>query len=231
MSSSGVELTDAAVQQCARYWELLCQWRQAVNLTGCRSEEEFARTLVAGALAPLSLGLTPPDTGPIVDVGSGAGSPGLPLAFLWPDREFVLVEAHQRKASFLRHVVGELNLSHVRVVDERAETLGHDSTWRERFGLALSRAAAVPPLACEWCLPLVLAGGEVWLYVSEVDARLVSQSAEALTPLGAGGVHVYEAQAVPDTPWLVRIVKQSACAPEYPRPIKRARRGPLFRSP
>jgi 16S rRNA (guanine527-N7)-methyltransferase len=113
--------------------------------------------------------------GPIIDVGSGGGAPGIPLAAALPDREVSLLEAERRKADFLRRWEGEL--PNLRVVWGRAEEQKTDE-----FGVAVAKALALPPVAAEWCLPLVREGGAVVLWVgrtAEIDrvARVADQLA------------------------------------------------------
>ena len=112
--------------------------------------------------------------GPIVDVGSGGGTPGIPLAFSLPDREVTLLEAERRKAEFLDRWTSEL--PNLRVVWGRAESQATD-----RYGVAVAKALAHPPVAAEWCLPLVSAGGAVVLWVGPTaDADAVSRVAERI---------------------------------------------------
>ncbi len=112
--------------------------------------------------------------GPIVDVGSGGGAPGIPLATALPEREVVLLEAEERKADFLRRWV--LELSNLRVVHGRAEEQEVD-----RFGAAVAKALAPPPVAAEWCLPLVRPGGAVVLWVGpNVEVERVERVAAKL---------------------------------------------------
>jgi 16S rRNA (guanine527-N7)-methyltransferase len=107
--------------------------------------------------------------GPVVDVGSGGGAPGIPLAIALPDREVTLLEANRRKCAFLGEVAGEF--PNVSVVQGRAEEQEPD-----RFGVAVAKALAAPPVAAEWCLPLVAPGGGVVLYVGpSADAETVSR--------------------------------------------------------
>jgi 16S rRNA (guanine527-N7)-methyltransferase len=115
--------------------------------------------------------------GPIVDVGSGGGAPGIPLAAALPDREVTLLDAEGRKADFLRR--WEAELPNLRVVWGRAEEQEPD-----QFGVAVAKALAQPPIAAEWCLPLVRPGGAVVLWVgptAEVErvARVAEQLAAA----------------------------------------------------
>jgi 16S rRNA (guanine527-N7)-methyltransferase len=112
--------------------------------------------------------------GPIIDVGSGGGAPGIPLAAALPDREVTLLEANGRKCSFLREVA--LEFPNVTVVQGRAEEQETD-----RFGVALAKALAPPPVAAEWCLPLVRPGGAAVLYVGpSADVAAVSRVSELL---------------------------------------------------
>lgn len=112
--------------------------------------------------------------GPIVDVGSGGGAPGVPLAAALPDREVTLLEANRRKAAFLERVAREF--SNMRVIAGRAE-----EQELEQFGVAVAKALAQPPVAAEWCLPLVRVGGAAVLWVGpSVDRRAVETAARAV---------------------------------------------------
>jgi 16S rRNA (guanine527-N7)-methyltransferase len=109
-----------------------------------------------------------------VDVGSGGGAPGIPLAAALPNRQVTLLEANGRKCAFLRETA--LEFPNVTVVQGRAEEQQTD-----RFGVVLAKALAPPPVAAEWCLPLVVPGGAVVLYVGpSADAVAVSRAAERL---------------------------------------------------
>lgn len=146
---------------------VLDDWLQAVvatpGLTSLRDIAEARRALLDDSLRGVELvrGLE----GAIVDVGSGGGAPGIPLAASLPDREVTLLEAEERKAAFLRD--WEARLPNVRVVRGRAEEQETDV-----FGVAVAKALALPPVAAEWCLPLVREGGAVVLWVgpsAEID--------------------------------------------------------------
>jgi 16S rRNA (guanine527-N7)-methyltransferase len=148
--------------------------------------------------------------GPIVDVGSGGGAPGIPLAAALPDHEVTLLEAERRKVEFLRR--WEAELPNVRVVWGRAEDQETD-----RFGVAVAKALAQPPVAAEWCLPLVRAGGAVVLWVGpsvEIDrvARVADQLAAAPPELRDG----------------LLVIRKLAPTPEgFPRRPGMARKRPL----
>ena len=147
-------------EQLAGTVTVLEQWLAAVlatpGLTALRDPGEARRVLLEDALrgAPLVERFD----GPIVDVGSGGGTPGIPLATTLPDREVTLLEAERRKCDFLRRF--EAELPNLRVVWGRAEEQPVD-----RYGVAVAKALAPPAVAAEWCLPLVRPGGAAILWV------------------------------------------------------------------
>jgi 16S rRNA (guanine527-N7)-methyltransferase len=148
-------------------------------LTALRDRAEARRVLLDDALAGVEL--VRAGDGPIVDVGSGGGTPGIPLAASLPDREVALLEAERRKTEFLERWASEL--SNLRVVWGRAEEQP-----LEQYGVAVAKALANPPVAAEWCLPLVREGGTVILWVgpsadgaavARVGGRIAGELAES----------------------------------------------------
>jgi 16S rRNA (guanine527-N7)-methyltransferase len=178
------------------------------GLTAIRDPDEAWRFHVDGSVAPLEQ-LDRFD-GPLVDVGSGGGSPGLPLAAARPERSVTLLEANGRKAAFLERAASEF--ANVRVVRGRAEEQA-----LETYGVAVARALAPPPVAVEWCLPLVRAGGAVVLYAgpsADVDAI-----ARAAAQVGGGE---------PEMAGPVLVVPKIAATPAgFPRRPGVARKRPL----
>jgi 16S rRNA (guanine527-N7)-methyltransferase len=154
------------------YIPLLDAWLEAVvatpGLTGINDLAEARRMLLEDSLRGVEV--VSGFAGPIVDVGSGGGVPGIPLAASLPDREVTLLEAIGRKCDFLR----EWAPANVRVVQGRAEEQETDT-----YGVAVAKALAKPPVAAEWCLPLVRTGGAVVLWVGpSADAERVARVAE-----------------------------------------------------
>jgi 16S rRNA (guanine527-N7)-methyltransferase len=142
------------------------------GLTAIRDLEEARRALLADALRGVEA--VSEFDGPIVDVGSGGGTPGIPLAASLPDREVTLLEANGRKCEFLRRWAGEL--PNLRVVEGRAEEQPVDA-----YGVAVAKALAPPVVAAEWCLPLVRPGGGAILWVGpSVDVATVAAAAGLL---------------------------------------------------
>jgi 16S rRNA (guanine527-N7)-methyltransferase len=154
------------------------------GLTAVRDPAEARRIHVEDALAAADL----LDAGPVVDVGSGGGSPGIPLAAVRPDLEFHLLESTRKKCSFLREVAADF--PNVEVVCARAEEHAAGAG-RDFYPTAVARALAPPPVAAEWCLPLVAVGGTAILFVGPTaDADAVARAAAKLgseDPRAVGG--------------------------------------------
>jgi 16S rRNA (guanine527-N7)-methyltransferase len=148
--------------------------------------------------------------GPLIDVGSGGGVPGIPLAHALPEIEVTLLEAERRKADFLRR--WEVEFPNVRVIWGRAETQPTD-----RYRVAVAKALAPPPVAAEWCLPLVKPGGAAILWVGpSADAGRVARATALL-----GG------ELVASPPGLLVLEKREPTPPRFPRRVGVARKRPL----
>lgn len=192
--------------------ELLERWLERLlstpGLTGLSSLEDARRVLLEDALRALPL--VDAAEGPVVDVGSGSGSPGIPLAVALPDRRFTLLEATRRKCAFLEQLARDL--PNVEVVWGRAEEQPADV-----FGVALAKALARPPVAAELCLPLVRPGGIAVLWVGEgAEEGRVGAVAERLAgALEAGPSGLLVLRKVAPTP------------PGFPRRPGMAKKRPL----
>jgi 16S rRNA (guanine527-N7)-methyltransferase len=188
------------------------RWLEALvttpGLTSVRDLAEARRVHLDDSLAALES--VRGFEGPIVDVGSGGGAPGIPLAAALPQREVTLLESSRRKCAFLERWAGELPNLHV--VCGRAEEQPIDT-----FGVALAKALAPPPVAAEWCLPLVAPGGAAVLFVGpSADAVRVVAVAEQLA-----------AELVESPPGLLVLRKRGPTPPGFPRRPGIARKRPL----
>lgn len=190
----------------------LDRWLEALvatpGLTAITDVAEARRVHLDGSLAPLAC--VAAYEGPLIDVGTGGGSPGIPLAAALHDREVTLLEANRRKAEFLEQIARDF--PNVTVVWGRAEEQPVDA-----FGVAVARALAPPPVAAEWCLPLARPGGAVLLYVGETAD--VAAVAEVARQIGGGEVERREGVLV--------IPKVAATPPGFPRRPGMARKRPL----
>jgi 16S rRNA (guanine527-N7)-methyltransferase len=192
--------------------ERLERWLQAVletpGLTSLRDPGEARRVLLDDSLRGVQA--VQEFEGSIVDVGSGGGAPGIPLAAALPEREVTLLEAERRKAAFLAR--WEAELPNLRVVWGRAEEQETD-----RYGVATAKALAPPPVAAEWCLPLVRPGGAAVLWVGpSAEVQAVARVAERL------------AAAAPEERDGLLVLRKLGATPEgFPRRPGMARKRPL----
>ncbi|MGH3040632.1 MAG: RsmG family class I SAM-dependent methyltransferase [Gaiellaceae bacterium] len=205
-----MSLTDARLE---RWLEALLARR---GLTAVRDRVEAQRVLVDDALAAAELIVE----GPVVDVGSGGGSPGIPIALARPEYRVDLLDANRGKTAFLREASAEL--PNVRVIWARAEEHGRGEG-REAYGAAAAQALAPPPVALEWCLPLVGIGGLVVLLAGDVD---LAQAAAAAEQVGGGEP---EAVSLPGSEqrFLLAVPKVRPTPDRFPRRPGLARKRPL----
>lgn len=224
----GITLTPRQEQQFVAYGRLLQGWNQKLNLTAIDDEEgirvrHFLDSLscatVTGELDGKSL----------VDVGTGAGFPGLPLKILYSGLALTLVESVTKKTRFLEEVVAELELEGVRIVDERAETVGQNPEHRAQYDWAVARAVAALPVLAEYLLPLCHVGGHMLAMKGESAPQEVEEAAEAIRKLGGAppALHPIHLPHHPETYYLVVSEKVGPTPEAYPRRPGRPAKRPL----
>ncbi len=213
-----IALTPAQVERFTIYEALLLEWNERISLTAIREPrgirirhflDSLTCATVTGPLSGRSL----------IDVGSGAGFPGLPLKILYPDLKLALVDSVAKKARFMELVAGELGMQDVVVVAERAELLGQDPAFREQFDWAAARSVAELRVLAEYLLPLCRVGGAMLAQKGESAAAEASEAASAMRLLG-GGEATISAVRLPDVDqphYLVVAPKIQATDGRYPR--------------
>jgi len=188
----GISLDEAQLSAFQTYYEMLTAWNARVNLTRIT---EYRAVQVKHFLDSLSClagigdaGETPPWQTNIplqaIDVGTGAGFPGLPLKIAWPALRLTLLEATGKKVEFLQALIERLSLTEVSVVKARAEEAGQDPAHRERYDLALSRALAEMPTLAELTLPFIRVGGQALAQKGEDPSAEVAAAQKAIVTLG-----------------------------------------------
>jgi len=220
----GLSLSPTETDAFATYLTELLLASPAADLTSIRDPGEvqrrhFLESLALGrALESLGLLERGRETRAI-DIGSGAGLPGVPLRIVWPSLRLTLLEAGRRKAEFLRRLISLLGLDDVQVVWARAEEMARQPGHREAYDLALARAVAPMPVLAELALPFLRVGGHLATPKGERAAREVAEAARALAECG-GQVVLVEPLAVPypgPRPTLVLVRKVSPTPERYPR--------------
>jgi 16S rRNA (guanine527-N7)-methyltransferase len=179
----GLSLTTRQLEQFAQYQSLLLDWNQRINLTGARSPHEIQTRHFADSLT-CALVTGNLNNKSLIDVGSGAGFPGLPLKIFYPQMKLVLLESVEKKGSFLKEVVAELELEDVSLVVNRAETAGHDIVHRQQYDWAVARAVAHLSPLLEYLLPFCRVGGYALAQKGTRADQELQESQEALQILG-----------------------------------------------
>ena len=216
----GIDLDGGQVEQFRSYYDELTAWNESVNLTSVTGWEEVQERHFLDSLAVASaLPATIRDgSDRLLDVGSGAGFPGLPLKIVFPRVNLTLLEATAKKTDFLRHVVDRLGLEGVKVVTGRAEAEAHRSEMRERFGTVASRAVARLDTLAELCLPFCTVGG---VMVAQKGRKVEEELREARNAIEAMGGRADDRGMLVESPvgigTLVVIEKRRSTPPSYPR--------------
>ena len=210
---TGLGLDPTAAPALERYAGALLEKNKVMNLTAITQPDQVAtlHLLDCAALLPLS----PLAGKTVIDVGTGAGLPGMVLALLTPDARFTLLDSLGKRIDFLQEVCDDMGLTHVTCVHARAEEFAAEH--RETFDLAVSRAVAALPVLCELCLPLVKPGGEL------------AAAQHAIAILG-GAVEAVRDYAIPGTDVRHRLIvveKVKKTPEKYPRMFAKIKKNPL----
>jgi 16S rRNA (guanine527-N7)-methyltransferase len=224
----GLRLSRTQLSALSLYERELVDWNTRFNLTAIRDPQEIHVKHFLDSLTCL-LAVRDASIGRLVDIGTGAGLPGIPIKIVYPKMQLTLVESVGKKAEFCRHVVKVLDLPGVEVVQQRAEILGQDPTYREQYDWAVARAVAVLPVLAEYLLPLVRVGGSMLAMKGESGPAEAHSADRALRVLGG-----HLRQLVPVTlpgvaeeRYLVVIDKVAATPSGYPRKVGKPAKHPL----
>jgi 16S rRNA (guanine527-N7)-methyltransferase len=222
----GLRLGPIEHERLTRFALELLRWNEQVNLTRITAPREVVIRHFLDSLSCAQAFETPPET--LIDVGTGAGFPGIPLKIVWPDLVLTLTDSTAKKTAFLDHVVDVLGLREVTVVTARAETLGRAPRHRERYAAVVARAVAALPVLSEYCLPLCRVGGRFVAPKGSDGAAEATAAEGAIGQLG-GRVHAIMPIELPEVEprTLVVVDKVSATPAGLPRAIGIPTKRPL----
>lgn len=224
----GISLTETICERFFRYYRLLIEWNEKFNLTSLVEPRDVAIKHFIDSLTCL-LVHNPAGGARVVDIGTGAGFPGLPVKIVREDLLCTLVESTGKKVSFLRQVAGALGMADVEVACGRAEELAHQARYRASFDLALARAVAPLPVLLEYALPFLRTGGYFIALKGPGVQEELPASGNALNVLG-GNVKKIITVFLPltgDERKLVLIEKTGPTPEKYPRRPGVPQRRPL----
>lgn len=224
----GIELTQLQKEQFVRYYELLMEWNQVMNLTAITEFEEVLVKHFVDSLAVSGV-MNVDNITRVIDIGTGAGFPGIPLKIVYPHLEITLLDSLKKRIGFLNEIVDNLGLKMVETIHGRAEEYAKQKEYRETYDLCVSRAVANLSTLSEYCLPYVKVQGYFVPYKSGKIQEELQESEKALKILGGHLEHVHKFQ-LGDAEMgrsLVMIKKEKSTPKKYPRKAGMPSKEPL----
>ena len=214
----GIDLTDNMLHQYVTYYEMIVEKNKVMNLTAITDFEEFVDKHFADSLS-LIKAVDLSKVHYVMDVGTGAGFPAIPLKIAFPHLQITMLDSLQKRMLFIDQVVNELQLSNMKTIHGRAEEIGHDPRYREKYDLCVSRAVANLSTLSEYCIPFVKKGGSFISYKTGNVQDEIDKGRKAIRILG-GEHRQTEFFTLPGTDYQRSLVKIEKIAPtpgKYPR--------------
>ncbi len=224
----GYDIDQIQTEQFDHYIGLLIEWNKKFNLTAITDPEEIIIKHFADSLSISNLfDLTQYHS--VIDVGTGAGFPGIPLKICYPNLKLTLLDSLNKRIEFLNYVISELGLSNVECIHGRAEELGHNDCYREKYDLCVSRAVANLSSLSELCIPFVKVGGYFVSYKGDKAKEEYQNAENAITLLGCSLDKSYQYDLIMKEQignrTLLSYIKNVSTVDKYPRragiPVKR----------
>jgi len=224
----GIRLTQEQADQFVQYESLLLEWNQKINLTAVREPSQIQQRHFLDSLTCVKV-MGNLNGRSVIDVGTGAGFPGLPLKIMFPQMQLTLVESVRKKTRFLEAIIDALQMSNVSVVVDRAEMVGKLPAYREQFDWAVARALAEMRVLVEYLLPLCKVGGKMLAQKGPNAPVELEQAQSAIQLLGGGTATMQpvELLAYEDPRYLVVIPKVGQTPEKYPRRVGIPTKRPL----
>lgn len=214
----GLSVDERQAEQFDLYYQILIQWNSFMNLTAITDFEEVVRKHFVDSLSIIQV-INPKDVDNLIDIGTGAGFPGIPLKIMYPHLKVTLLDSLKKRIDFLQEVVGQLKLEGIEAIHGRAEDYAKKGKKREQYDLCVSRAVANLSTLSEYCLPYVKIGGVFIPYKSgEVEKEL--EKAKSAVFLLGGKTEASKTFKLPGTDIgrsLLYIRKVNGCPVKYPR--------------
>jgi 16S rRNA (guanine527-N7)-methyltransferase len=225
-----ITLTPKQLSNLAIYELALVEWNTRINLTAV-DEPEMIRTkhFLDSLTCYQVMQDTPMER--VIDLGTGAGFPGLPLKIIFPRMRLTLVDSVRKKTDFCQYIVDQIGLTEVEIIQDRAENIGQNAAHREKYDWAVARAVAIMPILMEFLLPLAAIGGKVLAMKGE-NAPAETQNAENAIKVLGGHIQNLMPVSLPgvaDQRYLVVVDKVAATPQKYPRRVGAPAKKPLLK--
>jgi 16S rRNA (guanine527-N7)-methyltransferase len=214
----GIKLNDVQMEQFDKYFQLLVEWNEKVNLTAITEKEEvyekhFFDSLAASFFFDFS------KVENLIDIGAGAGFPSLPIKILFPHLKITIIDSLRKRIIFLEHLMDSIGLSNVVCLHGRAEDFGMMAEYREQFDIATARAVARLNVLAEYCIPFVKVGGYFLALKGSDGPQEWKEAHKAIKALGANEFQIDTLHLPTDEAerTIIQIQKQSSTPKKYPR--------------
>ena len=229
LAEAGIQLNDQQMAQFNRYFELLVEWNEKINLTAITAlEEVYLKHFYDSLTVAMHVEMSDQEYR-LVDVGSGAGFPSIPLKIALPNLDITIVDSLNKRINFINEVVNELGLEGVHAYHDRAETFGQNPQFRGQFDFATARAVARLNLLAEFCLPLVKKDGQFLAMKAQKSDDEIEEAKHAIAILGGKFVEdiQFDLPAEAGERHILRIEKPKETPNKYPRKPGKPAKSPL----
>lgn len=224
-----IELDMEQLEKFEIFYKMVVEWNEKINLTAITEPREF---ILKHLIDSLTIFDEEKFSGvkKIIDIGTGAGFPGIPIKIFQPNLEIFLLDSLKKRVEFLKKVVAELNLKNVECLHGRAEDFAREKIFREQFDLATSRAVARLNILAEYCLPFVKIGGKFLAMKGKNFHEEISESKNAVKILGGGEINFDEKKlpTLPDIRAIISIDKIKSTPKKFPRSAGTPTKKPLI---
>lgn len=228
-AAHGLVLNDQQIDQFERYYQLLVEWNEKMNLTAITQREEVYLKHFYDCLMVLWNMPLEDYALQLCDVGAGAGFPSIPLKIAHPELQVTIVDSLQKRLTFIEHLAEELGLEGVSCVHGRAEDVGQNPAYRGQFDIVTARAVASLNVLAEYCLPLVKIGGQFLALKAQKSDQELEEARAAISILGAKLIKVTEDQLPVESAdrRYILIQKTKETPNKYPRKAGKPAKNPI----
>ncbi|MCJ7718078.1 MAG: 16S rRNA (guanine(527)-N(7))-methyltransferase RsmG [Anaerolineales bacterium] len=216
----GITLSSFQLSLLEQYGQELDEWNERYNLTAIHEPDKIRVKHFLDSFSPYLVFQNTP-VNRLIDIGTGAGFPGIPLKILLPDTEVILVDSINKKTEFCQHIIDRLKLKGIQVIQDRVERLAREVDFRERFDWAVARAVAKLPTLSEYMLPFVKIGGSMLAMKGDQGPSEAQKAHQAVSLLGGELTQVKKVTlpGVTEDRFLITIEKKATTPEKYPRRV------------